>query len=312
MERNTHKHMQHKKNLNIKPVPYEPQCQKRYFYGSDLHLEERLGIAESKAGDEFNKLLNSCLVPLMAPNAKLLDDDEIRRVILTFIYIQYCRTQKAKNIVNEEVRRHIKEHTHKNREAIFNTIKSNDKLKNYNLSDDEINDLVDPSKFELSEPFHHIFRVAHDEYNKNNHLKIVVIFNTSKIPFITSDNPVFNFVIEFPERVSSFFLPITPAHCLFCYDERYFKVRKIENVIFTADQSEIRYINKLQCDNSNQNIYISRLPTGHSIQDVVEHNIKNYFFIENIDAISLSENYEKNICIPLTGGHVSRVDTSNM
>ncbi|HGM6754457.1 TPA: DUF4238 domain-containing protein [Serratia marcescens] len=300
-----------RKSIKTQSVPYDPQCQKRYFYGADLHIENTFEKMENDADLELNKLINTSVIPNAKPNANQLDNSDVRELLLTFIYIQYSRTQKIKNIVNKEVNRLIKEDARNNKDVIFNSIKSNEKLGDYKLSDAEINNFIDDVEIELNEPFHHILRSARDEYNKNKHLKIVVLFNSTTVPFITSDNPAFCFTSFFPERTPSFFLPISPAHCLFCFDEHYFKARSIRNIVFISDQSEVRYINRLQCDNCDKNIYLPRLPINSSIQDFVDHNIKDLSFIDNIDAISLSERFENNRSIPLNGGHSSKADTFN-
>lgn len=297
-----------RKGLEIKSVPYKEQCQKRYFYGSDLHIENGLGKIEDLIEIELSKIINGCLIPISKPSAECLNDDNMRLNILLFIYIQYTRTLKARNIVDAEVSRRFELFKDKDRENMSNALIEASDDGGWGMTKEHVNEFINSLRVSSTDPFYHIFRVANERYNKNKHLKSAVIFNYSKLPFVMSDNPVLNVVTVFPEHVSSFFMPISPAHYLFYFNERYFNVDSDNNVIFTSDCDEIRYLNTLQCENSNINIYTSRLGERCTMLDLAGDNSSGGAFWKKINGISLSDAYQNNLSIPINGGHATKVD----
>lgn len=294
-----------RKTLELKPVPYEPQCQKRYFYGKDKKIENNLSKVEGVIDLEITKLVSGCLVPLMNLSCVYLDSKELRREILSYIYIQYTRTQKAKNLVSRALDNHFDIFKKQKKEDILNDLIKKSESNSWGLTRDDINNLIDSCTIEKNNLFEHIFNEAYRQYNRNSNLKGVLLFNLSKIPFITSDNPVLNIVTLFPENVLSFFMPVSPAHCLFFYDEHYFTVQHIENVVFISNTNEISYINMMQCENCESNIYLPHLSSDLTLRDVLGENIHGGQFFNHIKAISLSEDYSDNIIIPIAGGHAT-------
>ena len=292
-------------------VPYKPQCQKRYFYGADKRIENALSKIENFIDVEINKLVNGCLAPLMNPSGACLNDHELRRSILSYIYIQYTRTKKSKDLVNKALENELNLFkVQKKEEVLSELIKKNDS-DSWGLTRDNLNNLIDSITIKTDVSFDHIFREAHKHFDKNKHLKAMVLFNSSKISFITSDNPVLNIVTFFPEHVPSFFMPISPAHCLFFFDERYFTVKNIENVVFVSDFNEIAYINMMQCENCDNNIYLPRLSSILTLRDCLAINIHEGNFWSNIKAISLSKSYADSISIPIKDGHATQVNIIN-
>lgn len=292
----------------IKSVPYEPQCQKRYFYGTELSLEKALGKLETLIDKELNILINECIVPLMKPSAQCFDHDDLKNNFLFFIHIQYTRTLKAKKIVDSGISKWFESIKERDMEVILNKIIDDDRIKKLGAKRSDIQNLINTFNIEVNDLFKRIFSVALEYYNKNKHLKCVVIFNTSTMPFIISDNPVLNIVTFFPEHVSSFFMPISPAHYLFFYDEAYFKVRTINNVISTCDLGEIRCINKMQCENSDLNIYLPQLSCDYKIDDMVGGDIRKQGFWQMIKGISLNDKYKKSKTIHLENGHATKIN----
>lgn len=292
-------------------VPYKPQCQKRYFYGADKRIENALSKVENFIDAEINKLVTGCLAPLMYPSGVCLNDHELRRSMLSYIYIQYTRTKKSKDLVDKALENNFNLFkVQKKEEILSKLIKKNDS-DSWGLTRDDLNKFINSSTIKIDDPFDHIFREAHRHFEKNQHLKAMVLFNSSKIPFITSDNPVLNIVTFFPEHVPSFFMPVSPAHCLFFFDERYFNVKNIENVVFISDFNEIAYINMMQCENCDNNIYLPRLSSYLTLRDCLATYIHEGKFWCNIKAISLSKSYADNISIPIRGGHATRVKIIN-
>nr|WP_116186124.1 DUF4238 domain-containing protein [Pectobacterium aquaticum]RRO00001.1 DUF4238 domain-containing protein [Pectobacterium aquaticum] len=228
--------------------------------------------------------------------------------MLSYIYIQYTRTQKAKNIVDNGISDNFESFKATKKEDLFNYLMNENKSRSLGATEDNINNMIESLTVKLNDPFHYIFKTAIKHYNKNQHLKGVVLFNTSKAPFITSDNPVLNIVTLFDKRISSFFMPVSPAHCLFFFDENYFRVKNIENIVFISDINEIHYINTLQSENCNNNIYLPHLHSYCTLRDVLHGNSDGGAFWNHIKAISLSKFYANNITIHLTGGHAVPVE----
>lgn len=288
-------------NSEIRRVPYKPQCQKRYFYGKDKRIENELERIEGFINSKLNELVNGCIAPVMHLSGVGLNDDELRRSILSYIYIQYSRTQKAKDIVDAAVSRDFDSFKNANRKEAFDLLKNASESNAWGATDDQINNIIDIHVAKLKDPFDHIFSVAYEQYEKNAHLKGVLLFNVSKIPFITSDNPVVNIVSMFSERVSSFFMPVSPAHCLFFFDERYFSVENIENVVYIYDVNEIAYVNSMQRENCKNNVYLPRMFSCSMLREVLGDNSHGGAFFNHIKAISLRMPYNGRIFIPIDG-----------
>jgi len=81
--------------------------------------------------------------------------------------------------------------------------------------------------------------------DKLEHMNFVILENMTKIPFVTSDNPVANHALEI-------YLPLTPTLTLALLDHRVFK--KVEHVQFTNNMHVV-YQNFLQLCNSRRFVY---------------------------------------------------------
>lgn len=292
----------------IKPVPYDPQCQKRYFYGKDKRLEDALGEVETVIDGMLNRLVNNCIIPLKNISGESLNDNEVRTSILSYVFIQYTRTQMAKDLVVDAVNRDFELFKSNHREKFIDSLKSTREFETLDVTEEMIEHAINSLSIKINNPFDHIFMVANENYEENKHLKGLLLFNASNIPFITSDNPVVNVISLFPERVMSFFMPITPAHCLFYFDERYYEVVSSDNVVYIFDAKEVAYINTLQAGNCKGNIYLPRISSNLKICDILRKDKINGIFFNHIKAISLKEVYGSHVAHPLSSGFAKCVN----
>ncbi|EHN8921398.1 DUF4238 domain-containing protein [Enterobacter asburiae] len=291
-----------RESTTIKSVPYDPQCQKRYFYGKDKRLEDALGEIETVIDGMLNRLVNNCIIPSKKISGESLNDYEVRTSILSFVFIQYTRTQMAKDLVVDAVNRDFELFKRNDKEKIIDSLKSTREFETLDVTEELIEQAIDSLSIKINNPFDHIFMVAKENYEENKHLKGVLLFNTSNIPFITSDNPVVNVISLFPERVMSFFMPITPAHCLFYFDERYYEVDGSDNVVSIFDAKEVTYINTLQAGNCKGNIYLPRISSDLKICNLLRGDKISGIFFNYIKAISLKGAYGSHMTHPLSSG----------
>jgi hypothetical protein len=114
-------------------------------------------------------------------------------------------------------------------------------------------------------------------------LKFKLLENTTKQPFIISDNPVvlYNQVLEKKRKFANnvgyatpgleIFMPISPLKCIYFYDETFYNVgSKSKRTVCIKEEKDAESLNKLQLLNGNENVFFT-----NSITESYIHNLFN-------------------------------------
>ena len=211
------------------------QCAKPYFYGDDLTLERALQDVEGEYAEAFRNVS----VRSRAPR------DEDIEILRHFMILQSSRTEAT--ILKTKVV--------------------------WQKSQDMINAEHPGSIPELDSSTHHMMLMTLSLYSKIRRyladLKVCLVRNKTRIPFITSDDPVaFTSMFHakklhtnrfgFGSTGALFFMPLSPKLLLLCYDgDAYFLKGKSYNSISLSKDKDVRACNELQYLKAADTIYCS-------------------------------------------------------
>ena len=223
-------------------APLKNQCYKPYFYGKNGIIETQLGFIEGAAAILISKICNMNYLPRIG--------SEDHSVLLLHIITSLMRTPTMKNNIS----------------GIFSGMSSITKTNadNWGATDYEDKSIDSEKALVLA------LRGIKTGINYCSDLTIKLLINSTKRPFITSDNPVIKYNSFFEHKnchgsgngFSSLglqiFLPISPTVMVVLYDPLIYKIgdRK-QTTFYIHDEFEIDQINLLQFVNCDSIIYFN-------------------------------------------------------
>ncbi len=225
------------------------QCAKHYIYGTNLGLEKSLQDLEGQYANVVRVIKDA----VRQPSAKELG------LLRGFALLQYQRTDMA-------ARR-----TRAMHEGLHKAIYDGRRVRNVPELDLSRRRMM----LETLQMWARVHKVIDD-------LKICIINNGTPIDFVTSDDPsvmVSKFLAQ-REKTNNFgmqssgvlfFLPLTPRHCLMCYDGDVYRVPEKQGCLLPiTDAYDALAVNELQFLKAAESIYFSRWDDRNYIGKAIE------------------------------------------
>lgn len=222
----------------IPAAPIKNQSSGDYFYSDNQKIEEALGMMERLASEVFQQVLAN-------PKNKLRNKDWYTAYAFTFM--QIGRTLDRANLIQSTADSTPKLLLKKYVEAKRNTADAEE----VELLTDEI---IDSISVNLKKPAMYSLAQHASMVNTCIDLKLKVLINQTKVPFITSDNPACMYSM-FMERVGDktyalgskglmFYLPLSKDIALIFYDSLVYKMGdKKKSYVEVNQLSDIENLN---------------------------------------------------------------------
>ena len=219
-------------------VPIKDQCSKDYFYKS-IDVEKQLGTIEADASKIISKIIAG----------KYSELSQVEQLsIRAFIMLQKSRTKHSADLIRNAASK---------MKALLISMKPTEELKKLVL---EIGETMRNSVDLMMDVFPELFLQSLD-------LSMKLLINLTDRPFITSDDPVFEYD-QFLERVCDslgygigskgieIFMPISAKLMILLYDSKIYKIgtRKTCQVMITQ-RNDVDQLNLLTILYSNKVIY---------------------------------------------------------
>ncbi len=214
------------------------QAYKKYYYGKDGEMEKSLADVESRAALLLNKISKDKILPNQL--------SELHRFLLFFILLTDLRNLNYNN--------KLKESLNSMHNSIFNK-----------------GEVVDP-KFDLrtDNTVELSLSTLPLSIDVCADLGFKLIINDTKLPFVTSDQPVIKYN-QYLENVTpksmntgygslglQIIFPLSPNTLIFFYDQDIYRVGSAKKrIVNIAKEAEIDMLNLLQILNSGTNIYFN-------------------------------------------------------
>jgi hypothetical protein len=226
--------------------PISSTCQDKFFYGKDLKFEEFLSKFEPKQAEVLKKIIDT-------QNVEILSPDEFAS-LLSFIMLQFTRTKDAKLMADNFVELFVQQ-------FIKPIMKGNAELMK-SVSPGYIDSLkiTNPEFYKLT------MGTALTMIEGLSDLKVFLVINKTKQPFISSDSPVVkNNYYKIKQRsLTGFQSPGLQIICpltdtlllLFIHDVAYKIDKSRDSVIEIIDESDVNAFNSLQILNNLQILFI--------------------------------------------------------
>ncbi len=248
-------------NTFVLQAGLKDQAYKNYFYGADKFLEDNLGFVEDVAATVIRNIIHTDNDP------KYLSQDHF--TLLAFTILLNARTLYASEALDEMIDKLAKQ--------IFS-------------KDPKYKDHIKNVKFSLNNPAHGSIQGATQSFPIVLDLEYKLIINNTKLPFITSDNPVVLYNQFFENRKTwgsntgyatkglQIYIPLSPRHLILFYDPKLYRIgSKRHKPITTVKATDIDALNSLQVLNAHSNLYFNESITEKYIRDLTEnaaHNIR--------------------------------------
>ena len=239
-----------KQRKYIPMAPIKNQSSGDYIYSDNQKIEDALGKMEVLAAEVIKKIISD-------PKAILLKEDWY--TVYAFTLMQIGRTLDRANFLQESTEASLKTLLKKYVEAKRNS----DDAAEVELLPDEVMDAISvnlPKPAMLSLGNHAML------VNTCIDLKMKVLINQTKVPFITSDNPACMYSV-FLERVGDptyalgskglmFYLPLTSNRALMFYDPMCYKLgERKKSYVEITQKVDIENLNKLSACYANEMLY---------------------------------------------------------
>lgn len=234
----------------IPAAPIKNQSSGDYFYSDNQKIEDALGKMEELASEVIKKIKTN-------PKCRLSTREEY--ILYCFTFIQIGRTLDRANFIQESVNQVAKTMLKKYVELKRTT----DEAAEVECITDEI---VDTIKVNLNKPAMFSLGQHVQLINTCIDLKLKVIINNTRMPFVTSDNPACMYSM-FLERVGEpiyalgskgliFYIPLSSDIALLFYDSLCYKVgdRKKSYVEITQQEDAVQ-LNHLSACYANEVLY---------------------------------------------------------
>ncbi len=232
----------------IRKASLRDQCQKPHFYGKDGVVEKNLAVLEGVLGQIIDQVKTSNTFPL---------DAMFRCKIALQLALQQARTTVAEVKLNSAVEKFTK--------LLMSGQFTAEQLQGVKISLNNAS-AMNIGRAMLAAP------IMYD-------LKLFLILNKARMPFIISDNPVVTtnyFCLQkFPSRPSmgtsksgfQITMPLTPRHAVLMHDRYVYETRANGNVIVVERDSEVSALNRVQWENALANVYFSDAFDERAIND---------------------------------------------
>lgn len=218
------------------------QASRDWFYGRDGRAEQALGRIEACTSTILRRIIAAG-----RPPARYSDE---HRILATFLVIQSARTIRAAEDANETV--------DKLRKLLLRST----------LTDPNLIARLDDVKIQLTEPAAAALRPAVLETPIILDLKIKLLHNVSRVPFVLGDHPAIKYNSLYREAEVSvlglanvglqFVMPVSPCYAVVFYDERaYLLGRSAVNVVKLMSRDIVLALNDFQFANAAENVYFS-------------------------------------------------------
>lgn len=239
-----------KQRKYIPTAPIKNQSSGDYFYSDNQKIEDVLGKMEEMAAVVIKQII---------ANPKIILSKKDWYTLYAFTFMQIGRTLDRANFLQETANASAKALLKKYVEAKRNTPEASE----VELLTDEVLDAV---KINLNKPA--MFSLGQHAAMVNTciDLKMKVLVNRTRTPFITSDNPACMYSM-FLERVGDatyalgskglmFYLPINSELAILYYDSMCYKVGdKKKTYVELTQSSDIDNLNKLSACYANEMLY---------------------------------------------------------
>lgn len=215
-------------------IPYKDQCQKDYFYGKDLVLENKFRDMETEWRPLFNKIINE----------EELSDEDVEKV-KQFAFYQSTRTVAALEHSEEAKKTQMVE-----------CMKMECANKGVPVLPQQIEKFVDEKakdgEMDVPFPLHHYEEIL----SYMSDLNIVIITYNTKEELISSDVPIVN-VNKFIEAHVGYslagflsFFPICKYKLVVIYDARMYPRYRDKLYVESNDENEVKVLNEYQLINA--------------------------------------------------------------
>jgi hypothetical protein len=229
----------------IRNAPLKNQCVKNYFYGDDLAVERGLQAPEGRYASIVKEIVSEITVEYAS--VEFLRD---------FCYLQYLRTDVA-------ARR---------------TLLAHQDMENL-VFEREPND-TRPPPITQEQVIRDAIATFFDTVQTISDLKVCIIRNDTRAPFVTSDDPAVMINRFYAQRLgprwNSFgiasaglmlVLPLSPAYLMCAYDgDVYTCPDKTKNIVPLKKEEDATALNTLQFLKAAENIYFSDTSEGDLIK----------------------------------------------
>jgi hypothetical protein len=232
-------------NINSDECKYDvslkKQAQNDYIYGKDQEIEFFFQLIETKASNVIARIINT-------PDNLALDDNE-KRVLQEYIHFQLGRTPFDVNLNKELATK------------LFKSMYKNDPKYKKHIDDFEI---------EFKEPFQHSVALREMHTGLLADLKIAILTNETKIPFVLGQHPaiIINpYLYEKRWKASSqgigligtcILLPVSFAKVILLYDKDCYKIINDKERKISIPIDDVYKINKFQFYYTSNCIYFKR------------------------------------------------------
>lgn len=247
------------------------QAEKKYYYGDDGGVEEALSKIEARSAPIIMKMLEKNEIPMIGSQ----DHYHLAAFIMTMI----SRTKYMGDMVLETANKFLKQ-------TMLDS--PNDEEFKKPFREDKIRINHDyPVLFSLSKSLQYIILLCDLNYK--------LLINTTKTPFIISDNPVvlYNQSLEKKREFANnigfttpglqMFMPISPSKGIIFYDENFYNVGSKNNKeVCVKEDKDVENLNMLQCLSANENLYFDSIITEGYIRDLF-NKTKKYRRSEKIN-----------------------------
>lgn len=224
-------------------VPYKNQCQKDYFYGKDLALENKFRDMETEWSIVFDKIIKE----------DGLSDKDIK-TIKQFAVYQSTRTVAAFEHTEEFRRIQMTEY-----------IKMGCENKGLPITTQQIQSFVEKELKKKRDDIPFSLSYSEECLSYMNDLNVVIVTYDTTEPLISSDVPIVN-VNKFLESHVGYalagflsFFPVCSNKIVAIYDARMYSRYRNELYVKSNDENEVRTLNEYQLINAENIIFGSCL-----------------------------------------------------
>lgn len=220
-------------------VPYKDQCQKDYFYGSDLRFENKFRDMEAEWKPLFDKLLNE----------EEINGDDVKRIKQFAVY------QRERTLA-------VSEHSNEAKKIqMVEFIKMQCESQNISASLQQIEKFAEEKTKEEKPDISLPLQNAEECLSYTDDLNVLIVTYNTKETLISSDAPVIS-VNKFLEPSVGYamigfvsFFPISNNKLVVIYDAKMYTRFRDNLYVNSTDENEVRLLNEYQLINAGKIVY---------------------------------------------------------
>ncbi|MCW6556093.1 DUF4238 domain-containing protein [Yersinia ruckeri] len=234
----------------ISDVPYKPQCAKKYFYGSDLIIENQLANLEDIVGKVISGVIDQ--------NTALEINSEAHVKLVVFSAYQYIRTPEAISLANNVIRKNINVMILKDKEVLISQMKDVVEKRFEQVVDESFyEDFLSSLEVSLLNPHKILFETANNFVFELLNFEMFFLRNETNQEFFISDHPLV-FIGPDDNDKRTLLLPLSPMYTLIFFERgKYNNFVEKSGVISVCSLTDVDSLNRIQYLNCNRNIYFS-------------------------------------------------------